>query len=111
MPIPTDIQLLQKKRLLIVTFDTGEQFEFSCEYLRVYSPSADVRGHGVSRAEQVVFPPGKKDVNIIGLEPVGQYALKIIFDDGHSTGLYSWETLYDLGINKALYWQRYITAL
>ena len=88
--IPTDIQLLQKRRVLVVTFDSGERFELPCSYLRENSLSAENR-------KQEVSPDAYKDVNIISVEPVGNYAVKLIFDDGHSTGLYSWETLYKLG--------------
>lgn len=91
--IPVDIQLLQKKKVLIVTFDSGECFELPCSYLRVHSPSAENR-------KQPVSPDAYKDINIISVEPVGNYAIKLIFDDGHSTGLYSWETLYKLGTQK-----------
>lgn len=108
MPTPINIKLLQKNRILEVTFDSGEHFELSCEYLRVYSPSADVRGHTPSQA---VLQTGKKNVNIIGIDPVGQYAVKLIFDDGHATGLYTWETLYDLGMNQEKYWQQYLDQL
>jgi DUF971 family protein len=108
MPTPINIKLLQKHRILEITFDSGEHFELPCEYLRVYSPSADVRGHTPSQA---VLQTGKKNVNIIGIDPVGQYAVKLIFDDGHATGLYTWDTLYDLGINQEKYWQQYLDQL
>jgi DUF971 family protein len=107
-PIPTEIKLLQKKRLLELTFDDGKHFALPCEYLRVHSPSAEVRGHGTGSA---VLQTGKESVNIIGIDPVGQYAVKLIFDDGHSTGLYSWETLYDLGVNCEKYWQEYLAKV
>ena len=107
-PTPTDITLLQKSRTLAITFDTGERFTLSCEYLRVFSPSAEVRGHGIGEGILVV---GKKNVNIISIEPIGNYAVKLIFDDGHQTGLYSWKTLYELGINQATNWQRYLERL
>jgi DUF971 family protein len=107
-PIPTEIKLLQKKHVLEVTFDDGKHFALPCEYLRVYSPSAEVRGHGVG---QETLQTGKENVNIIGIDPVGQYAVKLIFDDGHSTGLYSWETLYDLGVRYEKYWQEYLDKL
>jgi DUF971 family protein len=105
---PTEIKLLQKDKVLELTFDSGEHFVLSCEYLRVFSPSAEVRGHGLAEPK-LVFD--KQDVNIIGIDPVGHYAIKLIFDDGHSSGIYSWETLYDLAKNHAENWQRYQTRL
>lgn len=107
-PTPTEIKLLQKSRILEITFDTGEQFSLSCEYLRVFSPSAEVRGHGIGEG---VLVTGKKNVNIISIEPVGNYAVKLVFDDGHQTGIYSWKTLYELSINQATNWQRYLERL
>ncbi len=107
-PTPTEIKLLQKIRILEVAFDTGEHFALSCEYLRVFSPSAEVRGHGLSEGN-LVF--GKQDVNIVGIDPVGNYAVKLIFDDGHQTGIYSWKVLYELGINQTNNWQRYLERL
>ncbi|BAO45162.1 hypothetical protein TBH_C2251 [Thiolapillus brandeum] len=103
-PQPTQIQLHKKSRLLGVDFSDGSSFRFPCEYLRVFSPAAEVAGSG--RPES-----GKKDVNIETLEPKGSYALQIIFDDGHDTGIYSWERLYDLGINQQKYWQEYLDSL
>lgn len=107
-PTPTDIKLLQKSRTVEITFDNGAHFNFSCEYLRVFSPSAEVRGHGYA---QSVLQVGKKNVNIIGIDPIGNYAVKFIFDDGHNTGIYSWEMLYDLGINQEKNWQNYLDRL
>lgn len=104
-PRPTDIKLLQKSRLLQIHFDNGEEFSLPCEYLRVHSPSAEVRGHGGKEGK---LPVGKQDVNIIGIDPVGNYAVKLIFDDGHDTGIYSWETLYDLSVKQQYYWQQYL---
>lgn len=104
-PTPTDIKLLQKTRVLEVTFDDGKQFSLPCEYLRVYSPSADVRGH---HGQLGTLVTDKQNVNIIGVEPVGNYAVRLVFDDGHRTGIYSWETLYDLGVNQEKYWQDYL---
>ncbi len=107
-PIPTDIKCLQKHRKLLVTFDNGEQCELTCEFLRVHSPSAEVQGHGGQGGE---IPTGKKNVNIIGIEPVGNYAVKLIFDDGHRSGIYTWETLYDLSLHQEQYWQMYLDQL
>jgi DUF971 family protein len=105
---PTDIKLHQKSRILDVTFEDGSHFELPCEYLRVYSPSAEVRGHGPG---QEVLQTGKENVNIDAIEPVGTYAVVFRFDDGHDTGIYSWDTLYDLGSNKLAYWKDYLRRL
>ena len=95
-PRPSNIKLHQKSRLLEIAFDDNTECMLSCEFLRVYSPSAEVRGHGVG---QEVLQTGKENVNILGIEPVGQYAVKLIFSDGHDTGLYSWDYLYNLARN------------
>lgn len=105
---PTEIKLLQKSRILSVTFDDGSHFELPCEYLRVFSPSIEVRGYGQQEPELVV---GKHDVNIIGIDPVGNYAVKLIFSDGHNTGLFSWSYLYELGLNQEKNWQDYLQKL
>jgi len=111
-PKPTEISLHKKSRILEVTFADGEHFEFSCEFLRVHSPSAEVQGHGPG---QGVLQLGKEDVVINKIDPVGSYAIQPAFDDGHDTGIYSgiysWETLYDLGKNKDKYWQEYLQKL
>lgn len=107
-PRPTDIRLHQASRKLEVVFDDGAHFHLSCEFLRVYSPSAEVRGHG---AGQEVLQVGKENVNIVAIEPVGQYAVKLSFSDGHDTGLYSWDYLYDLGARQAELWQNYLARL
>jgi DUF971 family protein len=107
-PRPTDIRLHQASRKLEIVFDDGAHFHLSCEFLRVYSPSAEVRGHG---AGQEVLQVEKEDVNIVGIEPVGQYAVKLSFSDGHDTGLYSWDYLYDLGARQAELWQNYLARL
>ena len=107
-PRPTDIRLHQLTRKLEVTFDDGLHCLLPCEFLRVYSPSAEVRGHG---AGQEVLQVGKESVNIMGIEAVGQYALKLIFSDGHDTGLYSWDYLYELGLNHDALWQAYLDKL
>ena len=90
---PSSINLHQKSRVLEIEYDDGAKFELSCEYLRVYSPSADVKGHGPG---QEVLQVGKENVNINEIEPVGNYAVKLVFDDGHKTGLYTWEYLFFL---------------
>ena len=107
-PIPTEIRLHRQARVLDVKFEDGNQFELPCEYLRVYSPSAEVKGHG---AGQEVLQSGKESVNITAIEPVGQYAVRLVFDDGHDTGLYSWKLLYELGRDKETKWQEYLARL
>ena len=105
---PTEIKLHQQSRMLEIAFDDGFTFQLPCEYLRVYSPSADVAGHGPG---QEVLQVGKKDVGISELVPVGSYAVQINFDDGHDTGLYTWEYLYRLGKNQSALWQDYLDRL
>jgi len=107
-PRPVEIKLHQKSRVLEIGFDDGKNYRLSCEYLRVYSPSAEVRGHGPG---QEVLQEGKKDVEIAAIEPVGNYAVKLVFSDGHDTGLYSWDYLYDLGENQPRLWQQYLERL
>ncbi len=105
---PTDIRLHQRSRRLEIAFDDGARFELPCELLRVYSPSAEVRGHGPG---QEVLQLDKENVNIVGIEPVGTYAVKLIFDDGHSTGLYTWDLLYKLGARQQEFWDLYLERL
>ncbi|MEZ0232067.1 MAG: gamma-butyrobetaine hydroxylase-like domain-containing protein [Methylophilaceae bacterium] len=107
-PRPTDIRLHQKSRLLEISFDDNTTCMLSCEFLRVYSPSAEVRGHGHG---QEVLQIGKEDVNIVGIEPVGQYAVKLQFSDNHDTGLYSWDYLYELAKHYEALWLEYIGKL
>jgi len=107
-PRPTKIVLHQQSRMLEVAFDDDRMFNLSCEYLRVFSPSAEVRGHGPG---QEVLQIGKENVNISAVESVGAYAVKLIFDDGHDSGIYSWETLYELGSQQEAYWQAYLEQL
>ena len=107
-PRPTNIVLHKQSRALEVSFDDGEQFNLPCEFLRVYSPSAEVRGHGPG---QEVLQTGKELVNINEVEGVGAYAVRLHFDDGHYTGIYSWETLYELGSKQDEYWRLYLEAL
>ncbi len=108
MAAPVAITLHQQSRLLEVAYDDGNVFRLPCEYLRVYSPSAEVKGHGPG---QGVLQVGKEDVNITQIEPVGHYAVKLIFDDGHKTGLYSWDYLYRLGVEQQQRWEAYLDAL
>ncbi len=107
-PRPTDIKLHQKSRELEIVFDDGKTFRFSCEFLRVYSPSAEVRGHGPG---QEVLQVGKKNVEIKAIDPTGTYAVKLTFSDGHDTGLYSWDYFYDLGARHDDYWQSYLARI
>lgn len=107
-PRPVDIRLHQASRLLELKFDNDTEAMLSCEFLRVYSPSAEVRGHGIG---QEVLQVGKEMVNISGIEPVGNYAVRLIFSDGHDTGLYSWDYLYDLAKNYESLWQVYLSRL
>lgn len=107
-PHPVSINLLQKSRLLSLEYSDGAKFELSCELLRVYSPSAEVRGHGPG---QEVLQVGKENVNIKEIEPMGHYAVRLVFDDGHESGIYTWDYLYDLGRNRDRYWQRHLAAL
>ena len=107
-PRPTEITLHQESRVLDVVFDDGKRFSLPCEYLRVYSPSAEVRGHGPG---QEVLQKGKRLVNIAAIEPVGVYAVKLVFSDGHETGIYSWDYLYDLGVKYQDNWNRYLARL
>lgn len=107
-PLPKDIKLHTKSRTLELVYSDQERFELTAEYLRVHSPSAEVRGHGIGNG---VLQTGKQLVGIKGLEPAGNYALKIIFDDGHDSGLYTWEYLYDLCQHHDTYWNRYLKAL
>lgn len=107
-PRPLDITLHQKSRLLEVAFDDGARFQLPCEYLRVYSPSAEVRGHGPG---QEVLQTGKENVNISAIDPVGNYAVRLCFDDGHDSGLYSWNLLYELGAHYEEKWRDYLERL
>ncbi|MBT8428126.1 MAG: DUF971 domain-containing protein [Erythrobacter sp.] len=105
---PSEIRLRRKARILQVSFIDGECFELPFEYLRVYSPSAEVKGHSPG---QEVLQVGKERVSITEVEPIGNYAVRLIFDDGHNTGLYSWDVLYELGTEKNRKWQDYLDRL
>lgn len=105
---PTDIRLHQKSRILEISFEDGTQFHLPCELLRVYSPSAEVQGHGPG---QEVLQIGKEAVNIKDIEPTGNYAVILHFDDGHNTGIYSWQFLYSLGQNQEMLWKDYCDRL
>lgn len=108
MARPTEIKLHQKSRVLELSFDDGYNCNLPCEYLRVFSPSAEVRGHGPG---QEVLQVGKEKVGIDKLEPAGNYALKIHFDDGHATGIYTWSYMYGLGQDYDENWQKYLELL
>jgi DUF971 family protein len=108
VPTPTEIKLHQKSRVMEIAFDDGRTFRLPYEYLRVYSPSAEVRGHGPG---QEVLQIGKRDVDIRSLEPVGSYAVQPTFSDGHATGIYSWDYLYGLGADQDGLWQRYLERM
>ncbi len=105
---PTEIKLHQQSRVLEIAFDDGSSYRLPVEYLRVYSPSAEVRGHGPG---QEVLQVGKENVNIADIEPVGTYAVRLCFDDGHDTGLYSWDWLHHLAVNYERLWQEYLARL
>jgi DUF971 family protein len=105
---PTEIKLHQKSRVLEVTFSDGKSFRLPYEYLRVHSPSAEVRGHGPG---QEVLQVGKRNIEIRALDPVGSYAVQPAFSDGHSTGIYSWDYLYELGENQSQLWSKYLEKL
>jgi DUF971 family protein len=107
-PWPTELRLLKDRKALTVAFDTGESFDLAAEYLRVRSPSAEVQGHSPSERRVV---PGKRDVQILELLPVGNYAVRLVFDDMHSTGIFSWDYLFELGQNRENYWREYLDEL
>jgi DUF971 family protein len=107
-PRPTGITLHRASHVLEVSFDTGETFKLPCEYLRVHSPSAEVQGHGPG---QRVLVSGKRHVNIASIEPIGHYAVLLRFDDGHDTGIFSWQVLHELGRNHEQNWRAYLDAL
>lgn len=105
--LPSDIKLHSKSRFLEIAFD-DKVFNLPCEFLRVYSPSAEVKGHGPG---QEVLQTGKENINIVAIEPVGNYAVRLIFSDSHNSGLYSWDYLYELCTEREQYWQRYLSRL
>jgi len=108
MPTPTDITLHRQSRTLEITFDDGFAKTLPCEYLRVFSPSAEVRGHGPGQEVLVI---GKEEVNIERIDPVGNYAVRLVFDDGHDSGIYSWDELYALATQFEENWQGYLGQL
>ncbi len=108
MPTPVEIRLRRAQKLLEVEFDDGARFTLPAEYLRVESPSAEVQGHGPGERKTI---PGRRHVGIMGVEPVGNYAVRLLFDDLHDTGIYSWELLHELGRDHARRWHAYLDAL
>lgn len=106
--IPSNIELHQRSGLLELAYDNGKKYQLPCEYLRVLSPSAEVQGHGPG---QEVLQTGKKNVKISKIKPVGNYAIQLVFDDGHDSGLYSWRYLYELCENQQAYWDNYLERL
>ena len=107
-PWPTELRLHKDRKTLTVAFDSGESYNLAAEYLRVTSPSAEVQGHSPDERKTV---PGKKNVGILEVHPVGNYAVRLVFDDLHSTGIYSWDYLLELGRNHGKYWQDYLDEL
>ena len=107
-PIPTEIKLHQKSRILELAFENGARYELSYEFLRVFTPSAEARGHAPG---QETLQVGKRDVEILGIEPVGNYAIKPVFSDGHDSGLFSWDMLHTLCIHRDELWQAYLDRL
>ena len=105
---PTEVRLRKDKAALRVAFETGEAFEFPAEFLRVYSPSAEVQGHSPDERKTV---PGKRNVTVLEVHPVGNYAVRLVFDDLHDTGIYSWSYLYQLGVEQEKRWAEYLRAL
>ena len=108
MPAPTEIRLARAERLLKISFDDGARFDLPLEYLRVESPSAEVQGHGPG---QRMYVGGKRSVEVTAVEPVGHYAVRLIFDDGHDSGIYSWDYLYELGARQTEKWAAYLDAI
>ena len=107
-PWPTELRLHKDRKTLTVAFDDGERFDLAAEYLRVHSPSAEVQGHSPSERRTV---GGKQNVQILEVLPVGNYAVRLVFDDMHSTGIFSWDYLFDLGHNREDYWRAYLGEL
>ena len=107
-PIPSEIRLHQKSRILEFAYESGERFMLDFEYLRVFTPSAEARGHGPG---QETLQTGKRDVTIERIEPVGTYAIRPVFSDGHDSGLYSWDLIYNLGKHHDELWQEYLKQL
>ena len=108
IPRPNEIKLHQQSKLMEISFADGKIFKFSYEFLRVHSPSAEVRGHSPG---QEILQTGKQNININHIEPVGSYAVQLDFSDGHNSGLYSWDLLYRYGLNQDKMWQQYLQKM
>ena len=108
IPVPTEIKLHQKSRVLELAYENGDRYELSFEFLRVFTPSAEARGHGVG---QDTLQVGKRDVDVVSIEPVGNYAIRPVFSDGHDSGLYSWDVLHGLCVHRDELWQAYLQKL
>ena len=106
--VPTRIELQGRSQMLALTYGEKESFQLSAEFLRVHSPSAEVRGHGYGQEK---LQTGKRSVALVGVEPVGNYGVKLLFNDGHDTGIYTWNYLRELGLNQDAYWDRYLQRL
>ena len=107
-PIPTEIKLHQKSRILELAYENGERFELSYEFMRVFTPSAEARGHAPG---QETLQVGMRDIDILGIEPVGNYAIKPVFSDGHDSGIFTWDYLYELGQQETALWAQYTERL
>ena len=107
-PWPTELRLAKDRKALTVTFDTGESYGLQAEYLRVMSPSAEVQGHSPDERKT---QPGKRHVAILEIQPIGNYAVRLVFDDMHSTGIYSWDYFFELGRDRERRWQEYLDEL
>jgi len=107
-PTPTEIKLHKQSKIMEIAFDEGSRYNLPFEFLRVFSPSAEVRGHGPG---QETLQVGKINVDITAIEPVGHYAVVLVFDDGHDSGIYSWDYLYDLGKHQNVYWTEYLKRM
>ena len=105
---PCHIRLLQKEKIVTLYYDNAQEYKLSCEFLRVHTPSAEAKGHG---GQGGTLPRHKENVNITAIEPVGNYAIKFIFDDGHNSGIYSWDYLYELATHQQKYWQIYLDKI
>lgn len=108
IPVPAEIKLHQKSRILELAYENGDRYELSFEFLRVFTPSAEARGHGVG---QETLQVGKRDVDVVSIEPVGNYAIRPVFSDGHDSGLYSWDVLHGLCAHRDELWQAYLQKL
>ena len=107
-PAPTEVRVLTEEKAFEIDYADGQRFRFTAEFLRVQSPSAEVQGHGPSQRQVV---PGKRDVGFVGAEPIGHYAIRLKFDDGHDSGIFSWDYFYEFGVRHDEVWRRYLEEL